>query len=316
MRRAASPDALEAELRELLDARYHHRHPFNRRMHAGELAPEEIRSWVRNRYYYQTRIPVKDGLIVAKEGPADFRRAWGRRIVDHQGGEGAEGGLALWLRLASAVGLDPERVAAAEDVLPGVRRACDAYVEFVEEHALLESVAASLTELYAGALLGARAEAFERHYPWIGPEGLAYFRSRTVQAPRDAEEGLAYVREHATTGEAQARCVAALERKCAILWELLDGVEWARTRLRPSPHAALREEAGGAAVAALPERAVRLDARARAILGLCDGTRDAEAVAAALRAEHPEAEGVERDVYAFLEDMQRAGVLEPAEGAP
>ena len=40
------------------EARYHDHHPFHVRMHAGELRREELQAWVRNRYYYQTRIPI------------------------------------------------------------------------------------------------------------------------------------------------------------------------------------------------------------------------------------------------------------------
>ena len=180
----------EARLRRIGEERYHHRHPFNLRMHGGTLEPDEIRTWVRNRYYYQTRIPIKDGLILAKARDPRFRREWIRRIHDHDGDAEGRGGLALWLALAEAVGLDRGEVERLEGVLPGVRRACDAYVEFVEGHDLLESVASSLTELFAGDIMHVRIAAFEKHYPWVSEEGLRYFRSRTTQAPSDAKQGL------------------------------------------------------------------------------------------------------------------------------
>lgn len=301
----------EARLQRILDERYHHRHPFNRRMHEGALTRDEIRRWVRNRYYYQTRIPIKDGLILTKAEDPDFRRRWIRRIHDHDGATAGEGGLELWLRLAEAVGLAREEVAALRGVLPGVRRACDAYVEFVGSHDLLESVAASLTELRAGALLGARAEAFGKHYPWIGTAGLAYFRSRTVQAPRDAEEGLAFVLLHAVSDEERERCAAALERKCEILWQLLDAVEWAGRRPRTVAHARVREDAHeGGSLVVLPERAIRLGGSGREILDACDGTRSVEEVAAEMRRRHPDIAHVEGDAYEFLERMEELGVLE------
>ena len=81
-----------------------------------------------NRYYYQTRIPIKDALIVSKSEDPAFRRLWIRRIHDHDGEDPSTGGLALWLQLAEAVGLDREEVASCRRVLPGVRFACDAYV--------------------------------------------------------------------------------------------------------------------------------------------------------------------------------------------
>lgn len=304
-----TPEAFEAALRGVLAERYHDRHPFNVRMHEGVLAPEEIRSWVRNRYYYQTRIPIKDGIILAKSEDPGFRRRWIRRIHDHDGDDAREGGLELWLRLADAVGLERAEVASLRNVLPGVRRACDAYVEFVSGHDLLESVASSLTELAAGGLMARRIACFERHYPWVKTDGLRYFESRTEQAPRDAAEGLRFVLERATREEDQARCVRALERKCEILWALLDGVEWGGRRLVLARGVKLHDEAEGP-VAVLAERAVRIHGAGREILALCDGARTAGAVAAAMRARHEAPPDVERETYAFLEDMERLGVLE------
>jgi pyrroloquinoline-quinone synthase len=308
---SAPPAELEARLRRVLDERYHHRHPFNLRMHEGRLSPEEIRTWVRNRYYYQTRIPIKDGLILAKSSDPAFRRGWVRRIHDHDGVKAGTGGLELWLRLAEAVGLDRAEVAGLGRVLPGVREACDDYVRFVESHDLLESVASSLTELAAGEIMKVRIEAFERHYAWVEREGLAYFLGRTRQAPADAAEGMAYVLANARTPADQDRCVAALERKCEILWRLLDAVEAAHARFAVSPAAKLRRDpAGEAALAVLPERAVRINETGREVLALCDGERTAESIAAELAARHPESDGVWSQVHAFLAEMARLGVVE------
>jgi pyrroloquinoline-quinone synthase len=306
---AAVPAGFEARLRAIGAERYHHRHPFNVRMHAGALSRDEIRSWVANRYYYQTRIPQKDGLILAKSADPAFRRYWIGRIHDHDGTAEREGGLALWLALARAVGLDPERVAELSDVLPGVRRACDAYVAFVESHDLLESVAASLTELFAGDIIGERIAAFEKHYPWVDADGLRYFRSRTVQAPNDARFGLAFVLEHAQTPADRDRCAAALERKCAILWSLLDAIEAAHAPLFFARGAQPRL-GDPEPLVVLPERAVKLAGSGREILSLCDGKRTAIAIAAALRERHPDVARLADDVHDFLDEMVKLGVLE------
>jgi pyrroloquinoline-quinone synthase len=306
---------LEARLRAIGAERYHHRHPFNLRMHAGELTRDELQSWVANRYYYQTRIPKKDGLILAKSGDPAFRRDWIGRIHDHDGTAEREGGLALWLALARAVGLDTDRVASLADVLPGVRRACDAYVEFVASHDLLASVAASLTELFAGDIMGARIAAFEKHYPWVDADGLRYFRSRAVQAPSDARYGLAFVLANAHTQEDHDRCAAALERKCEILWSLLEAIEHAHAAPVFARAAQPRLEDPEPLVV-LPERAVKLTGSAREILALVDGKRSAIAIAAAIRDRHPEALHVTDDVHDFLDEMVRLGVLERGRAQP
>ena len=313
---SANAPELEARLRRVLDERYHHRHPFNLRMHEGRLSPEEIRTWVRNRYYYQTRIPIKDGLILAKSADPAFRRGWVRRIHDHDGVREGTGGIELWLRLAEAVGLDRAEVAGLGRVLPGVRAACDDYVRFVESHDLLESVASSLTELAAGEIMKVRIEAFERHYGWVEREGLGYFLGRTRQAPTDAAEGMAFVLANARTPAEQDRCVAALERKCEILWRLLDAVDAASARPAVASFAKLRRDpVGPGSLAVLPERAVRINETGREVLALCDGERTAESIASELAARHPESDAVWSEVHAFLFEMARLGVARAAAAA-
>jgi pyrroloquinoline-quinone synthase len=217
------------------EQRYHDHHPFHRRMHEGGLTQDELQRWVLNRYYYQTRIPIKDAIILSKSDDPAFRRSWIHRLRDHDGERDGEGGLAQWLRLAEGVGLDPEIVKSTREVLPGVRFACDAYVELVRERSLLEAVASSLTEFFAPDLMSRRIEAWQRHYPWVKPETLEYFRTRVVRARRDSEEAVDYVVRHAPTYELQSLCVAALVRKTEILWHLLDSVEAAGRTNPASP---------------------------------------------------------------------------------
>lgn len=206
-------------------ARYHDRHSFHIAMHEGALTRAQLQHWVANRYYYQTRIPIKDALILAKADDPAFRRRWIRRMHEQDGAADGEGGLELWLRLAGAVGLERQRVLEHRDVVPGVRFACDAYVELVARSTLLEAVASSLTECFAPDLMSTRIAAFERHYPWVGAEAIAYFRRRVSAARCDADHGLEFVIAHASTAELQARCVRALVRKTEILWHILDSIE-------------------------------------------------------------------------------------------
>ena len=196
-------------------------------MHEGRLDQAQLQRWVLNRYYYQTRIPIKDALIVAKSSDSAFRRSWLRRIVDHDGAEAGQGGLELWLRLGEALGVERARLTSLEEVLPGVRFACDAYVTFVRDASLVEAVASSLTEFFAPDLMSRRIRAFEQHYAFVDPRALDYFRERVPRARRDSEEAIELVLAHATVREVQDACVQALIRKTEILWHLLDCVSMA-----------------------------------------------------------------------------------------
>jgi len=202
--------------------RYHHQHGYHLLMHEGKLSRYQLQQWVLNRYYYQTRIPIKDALILSKSEDSAFRRMWIRRIYDQDGEREGEGGLALWLQLAQGVGLDADEVASCRSVLRGVRLACDEYVTLVTERSLVEAVASSLTEIFAPDLMSKRTTAWRQHYPWVDSTKLAYFQSRVLRAQRDADDALAFVVQKATSYEIQARCVDALIRKTQILWRILD----------------------------------------------------------------------------------------------
>jgi len=193
-------------------------------MHEGRLTKEQLRQWVINRYYYQTRIPIKDALIVAKSEDPAFRRMWIHRVQDHDGTDESEGGIALWWQLADAVGVDRSELISCQRVLPGVRFACDAYVNFVRDASLLEAVASSLTEFFVPGILQQRIAAWEKHYPWVRQEGLSYFRSRVSRAQRDSTQAIRFVTTNAHSAELQDLCVAALIRKTDILWCLLDAI--------------------------------------------------------------------------------------------
>jgi pyrroloquinoline-quinone synthase len=205
--------------------RYHNLHPFHVRMDAGELTREELQRWVANRFYYQECIPLKDAAILSNCPEVAVRREWIQRIVDHDGtGEGT-GGIESWLRLGEALGVSREELVSERYVIPGVRYAVDAYVTFARTRPWIEAVASSLTELFGPGAIRTRVAALERHYRWIDPAGLQYFRDRLVQAPRDAEYALRLVVERCRTRESQEAAVAALRFKTEVLWAQLEAIE-------------------------------------------------------------------------------------------
>ena len=217
-------DELVARLR-AQGARYHHLHPFHRRMDAGDLTREELQRWVANRYYYQRCIPLKDAAILCNCPEVAVRRVWIRRIIDHDGTAEGTGGIESWLRLGKVLGVSREELESERRVLPAVRYAVDAYVDFARRRPWIEAVASSLTELFGPSAIRERLAALERHYPWIDPEALAYFRARLEQAPRDAEHALELVVERCRAPEQQDAAVAALRFKTEVLWVQLDAIE-------------------------------------------------------------------------------------------
>lgn len=215
---------LEARLHRIGDERYHDKHPFHHLLHSGGCTIDQVRAWVINRYYYQSRIPMKDAAFLSRVEDHRLRRIWRHRIEDHDGTTEGTGGIERWLKLASGVGLDPEYVRSAKGVLPATRFAVDAYVRFVRDQPLLPAVASSLTELFAPKIHKDRIAGLLENYEFANEETISYFQHRLSEAPRDVAFGLEWVLDHAVSPAEQDAAAAALVFKTEVLWAQLDAL--------------------------------------------------------------------------------------------
>ena len=219
-----SPSELQARLREIGATRYHNRHPFHRAMRDGELTKTQVQAWALNRYYYQAMIPIKDATILAKIPDPEDRRQWRKRIEDHDGLREGDGGIERWLKLTDSLGFPRDYVISTHGILPGTRFAVEAYTEFCRSRSLLQAVASSLTELFSPTIISERVAGMLAHYDFVNKETLAYFSQRPVQAKRDSDFALDYVKKHAATRAEQNSVIAALEFKTSVLWAQLDAL--------------------------------------------------------------------------------------------
>jgi len=217
----------EARLRDKGKA-YHIHHPMNVLLNGGGASREQIQGWVANRFYYQIAIPVKDAAILSNCSDREVRRAWVQRILDHDGfhigSMHDDGGIEAWIRLAVATGLAREEILDLRHVVPGVRFAVDAYVNFARRAPWQEAVCSSLTELFAPEIHKQRLANWPQHYPWIESTGLQYFRNRVSQARRDVEQGLAVTLGHFNTRPLQERALQVLQFKLDVLWSMNDAM--------------------------------------------------------------------------------------------
>lgn len=235
-----SPAEFEQALRD--KGRYYHiHHPYHIMMNDGHATKQQIQGWVANRFYYQVNIPLKDAAIMANCPDPATRRKWVQRILDHDGQNDDHGGIEAWLRLGEAVGLDRETILSQKMVLPSVRFAVDAYVNFARRACWQEAACSSLTELFAPAIHQSRLDTWPTHYPWIDAEGYAYFRGRLSQANRDVEHGLELALEYCNTVDRQQRMLNILQFKLDILWTILDGMSMAYVLERAPYHTVTQE---------------------------------------------------------------------------
>jgi coenzyme PQQ biosynthesis protein C len=235
-------DQLEAALRQIGAERYHSNHRFHKLLHGGELNKQQVQAWALNRYYYQSRIPIKDAAILARMDDPALRRTWRQRIIDHDGERAGEGGIERWLRLTDGLGLPRAYVTSTEGILPATRFAVDAYVHFVRERPMLEAIASSLTEMFAPAIIADRVAGMLANYDFVTSPTLAYFDKRLSQAPRDADFALDYVKREAKRPDQQRAVLDALIFKCNVLWAQLDALYAAYVEPAMIPPGAFRPD--------------------------------------------------------------------------
>lgn len=222
--RLLTPGDFRKAMEQIGRERYHNLHPFHKLLHGGELTHGQVQAWALNRYYYQASIPRKDLTLMARLKEPGLRRAWRSRVLDHDGHEVEDGGIARYLQLTDALGLDRDYVISTRGLLPATRFAVDAYVHFVAERSELEMIASSLTELFAPAIHKARIAGLSAHYDWADDHALAYFKKRLSEAPKDAGFGRDYVIRHAATRAQQETVLNALRFKTDVLWAQLDAL--------------------------------------------------------------------------------------------
>ena len=225
-------DEFEQQLRSR-EKYYHINHDFHILMNEGGLDKEAVKGWVANLFYYQTTIPIKDAAIMSNCTDRDARRQWVQRIIDHDGIEGEDGGIEAWLQLAEAVGLSRDETLSYEHVLPGVKFAIDAYLNFAKNATWEEAASSSLTELFAPKIHQKRLDNWPDLYPWIDKKGYQYFRKRLTEARRDVQHGLDITLDYYKTREEQEYALTVLQFKLDILWTMLDCMWMAYIEKKP-----------------------------------------------------------------------------------
>jgi pyrroloquinoline-quinone synthase len=199
-------------------------------LNTGHATPEQIRGWVANRYYYQIAIPVKDAAIMANCPDREVRRGWVQRILDHDGFEYGlpngekfldAGGIEAWIRLGEAVGLTRAEITDLRHVLPGVRFAVDAYVNFARR------ARGRRRSARPSPSCSPRPSTASASPPGPGTTRGSSPRACSISAtaparPRDVEQGLQVTLDHFRTRPMQERAVQILKFKLDILWSMND----------------------------------------------------------------------------------------------
>lgn len=220
MKEIYSKKDFELELRKM-ENMYHIHHPFQQKMNRGEFTKKQMQGWIINRFYYQCMIPIKDMAIIANNPPIEHRRLWIQRVNTHIKPNGA---LEAWINLGVAVGLNKEDLISHKYVLPGVKFAIDAYVNYTRNAKWEEAAMSSLSEMFALKIHKLRLDTWPLLYPWIDENALSYFKKRLLDTPKDNIHALDIVLNYFNTYELQQKAFGILQFKLDVLWTMLDHI--------------------------------------------------------------------------------------------
>ena len=217
-------DELLKEVFAILTEEYHHRHPFQHLLQNGQLTHTQLQAWALNRYYYQSQIPIKDAILISRLPDNYLRTIWRQRLVDQDGDDQHLGGLARWLQLTTALGLESHFVKSNTGILPATRFAVDAYVNFISSSSVLAAIASTLTEMSAHQLIQVRMEGMLKHYDFIDENTLSYFSERLKSNDGKSTVALNYIMQHMHTLQHVEEVLGAVRFKCQMLWAQLDAL--------------------------------------------------------------------------------------------
>jgi len=124
-------------------------------------------------------------------------------------------------------------VVSEEHVLPGVRFAVDAYINFARRADWHEAASSSLTELFAPKIHQQRLDNWPENYPWVDLKGYRYFKKRLTEARRDVNHGLEITLDWYKTREQQEKMLRILKFKLDVLWSMADAMTMAYVHETP-----------------------------------------------------------------------------------
>jgi len=175
----------------------------------GKLTKDQVKTWVKQLYYYRINVPRKELYILANCPIKEIRMELLKKYFEEEddrvlgGKDGPHD--ELWLKLAEGLGVGRSEMESLDDLCPEYRLLVDAWVNYARDHSWLEGTALSFDE---GGGAGPRgeginlAEAFAKFY---GAPGWS-LRHLTLHSELDVDHGTSVmdlVRKFALSDEQQ-----------------------------------------------------------------------------------------------------------------
>lgn len=208
----------------------------------GKLTKDQVKTWVKQLYYYRVNVPRKELYILANCPVKEIRMERMQKYMEEEDDRVIGGKVgphaALWLKLGEGLGISREEMEDFRDLTGEYRLLVDSWLAYARNHSWLEGAAMSFDE-DGGTGRGGEgmklAEALAKFYQ-VPEWGLVHF---TLHSELDIEHGSStrdLIKKYALTEEQQNRVREAVTFKRAF-HRLEDQCMWAACKIDPKLHA-------------------------------------------------------------------------------
>lgn len=228
------PEALIADLKQVIHKTHPHPHPLRRLLLGGRLAREQLHGWIKNQFHEFSNIHRFFGVRYQKCPVPELRRALLENMVEEEG-EDLFGGkfpshAELWLRFAEGAGISREKMLSYEP-LAAIRAALEMYVHLVEQSHWAVAIGTGLVfEGEGPKRMREEREALERHYSWIPSSALDFFRVHEYHDEGHGNFCIEVIKNYCMEEHLQEEMRAAVRSRTEIMWLQNDSIYHAFVR--------------------------------------------------------------------------------------
>lgn len=216
------PEELIADLQSALQRRHPQPHPVRQLLLSGRLTREQLQAWARNQFHEFRNIHRFFGIRYQKCPVPELRRMLLENMVEEEG-EDLFGGKYpshrdLWVKFVEGIGIARDDILNYEP-LPGIRAALEMYVSLVDRSHWAVAIGTGLVFEGGGPRrMKEEREALEKHYSWIPPSCLDFFRAHEYHDEGHGNMVIDVIKQHCMDEKLQGEMRFAVEQRADIMW--------------------------------------------------------------------------------------------------
>jgi pyrroloquinoline-quinone synthase len=198
------------------------RHPFYQTWTEGKLSRYALREYAKQYYRFVEIFPTLVSATHANTPQLSVRQELLENLIEEERGDGNHPG--LWLKFAASLGVTAEE-AASTPMLPETRNAIDVLKGITHNGSYLEGISALYAyESQIPEVASVKIDGLKKFYSINDTTSLSYFIVHHEADVHHSGSEQKILAQYAITADDWREVIAAAERSCKAVLQLLDGV--------------------------------------------------------------------------------------------